>query len=84
MDFHCQPAYGGCGIRGPVEWPDETDQKFIEILLAPRMPKNRNWLPGESVQDLLIEGMANGLDFADDVRQRYGLNSGAAEHPPTG
>ena len=41
---------------GPIEWP--TEQERIESLLAVRpVPQTRNWLPGETVDDLIAENV---------------------------
>lgn len=83
--FHCQERYGGCGMLTAAHWPNETDRAVIEMLLGSRpVPATRNWAPGESIQDLLMEGIANGLDFANDIRQRYGLDGSTTEYPPAG
>lgn len=80
-DFHCQERFGGCGlVTTEVQWPAKDDISAIEILLAPRLRKNRNWVPGESIQDLLTEGLANGLDITNDLRERYSTNSSTIEH----
>lgn len=43
----------------PVVWPDSRVE--IENMLAVRDVINRNWLPGETVQDLFEENKKNGV-----------------------
>ncbi len=51
--FTCAGA-GGCGWSSPIEWP--PDPEGIEALLSMRPDATtRNWLPGETLQQLLIE-----------------------------
>jgi hypothetical protein len=43
-----------CGIETPIAWPADPDA--VEALLAMRpLAINRNWLPNESLEDLLAE-----------------------------
>ena len=43
-----------CGAVSVVTWPAETEE--IEQVLDKRLnPLNRNWMPGETVDDLLRE-----------------------------
>ena len=45
---------GNCGQQSPVTWP--LDKTLIDAALSRRLvPGTRNWLPGETVQDLIIE-----------------------------
>lgn len=51
--FECAGP-GACGWTSPIAWP--SDPEGIEVLLAMRPEaKTRNWLPGETLQDLLQE-----------------------------
>jgi hypothetical protein len=54
--FICVPGCGSGGNWLPVEWPE--DQSDIEAALEPRPLENQNWLPGETVDDLLAENAA--------------------------
>ena len=45
----------------PVTWPKKKDADAIEAQLRPRMTENANWLPGESVADLVAENEMNGV-----------------------
>lgn len=45
----------------PVTWPKKKDADAIEAQLRPRMTENANWLPGESVADLVAENETNGV-----------------------
>jgi hypothetical protein len=50
---------GGCGIDAPVIWP--ADPQAIEAILEMRpVGRTRNWLPGETLEDLLAENAAHG------------------------
>ena len=54
-----------CGIAQDVIWPSPADVQRIVALLAARPdPMTRNWLPGETVQHLLVENLAHGIDHA--------------------
>lgn len=47
-----------CGGEFDVVWPADTE--LIDAALSRRVvPTTRNWLPGESVQDLLDENLAH-------------------------
>lgn len=49
---------GGCGLEFPVLWP--PDPIAIAALLVMRpVPATRNWLPGETVEDLAAENAAH-------------------------
>lgn len=37
------------------------DRWIIEAVLADRPPENRNWLPGETIQDLVYENLDHGV-----------------------
>lgn len=52
--FVCSTCTLACG----VDWPPNVDA--IARLLALRPEPNRNWLPGETIHDLLRENMENG------------------------
>jgi hypothetical protein len=55
--MHC----ANCGQTSRVTFPDE--RKRIDSLLARRVvPERRNWYPSESVEDLIEENAAHGLD----------------------
>ena len=44
----------------PVRWP--ADRQLIERALAPRMlPEQANWLPGETVELLVVENAMHGI-----------------------
>lgn len=56
----CNPAASGCGIMLELVWP--TFREGVERLLMMRpAPKTRNWLPGESLHDLLAENVEHGI-----------------------
>lgn len=54
--FRCAECHLQCG----VEWPPNIDD--INFLLAQRpVPATRNWQPGETVHDLLLENVSHGI-----------------------
>ena len=54
---------GSCGQKSRVLWPD--DREGIESVLSHRpIPESRNWLPGETVDDLKRENIEHGLVVA--------------------
>lgn len=49
-----------CGLTCPADWPPNVDD--IEAVLAQRpFAETRNWLPGETIHDLLAENAEHGL-----------------------
>lgn len=51
-----------CGIRTAIVWPSEEMVAGIERLLSMRPdPSTRNWEPGETLIDLMVENGANGV-----------------------
>ena len=57
--FACSGA-GGCGWTADLVWPPDPDA--IELLLTMRpVPRTRNWLPGESLEDLIAENALHGV-----------------------
>lgn len=53
---------GNCGRRYPIAWPTEAAQAEIEAILALRPdPRTRNWNPGETPVDLLMENLVHGV-----------------------
>jgi len=49
-----------CGAVGSVEFPVDLD--LVEKLLAARpVPETRNWLPGETLDELLVENLEHGV-----------------------
>lgn len=49
---------GGCGTAVDVIWP--PDPQAIEAILAMRpVPRTQNWVPGETLEDLLAENAAH-------------------------
>lgn len=49
-----------CGAEGEIEWPANWGD--IERLLTMRPdPITRNWLPGETLEDLQTENVENGI-----------------------
>lgn len=57
--FICLGA-GGCGWTAALVWP--PDPPAIELLLMMRpVPRTRNWMPGESLEDLIAENARHGV-----------------------
>jgi hypothetical protein len=58
--FYCRIEFGGCGLTCPADWPPNVAD--IEALVMPRpVPATRNWLPGETMLDLLAENIEHGI-----------------------
>jgi hypothetical protein len=52
---------GDCGTTaGPLIWPADPDGVETILLMRPD-EKTRNWLPGETLQDLLVENACHGI-----------------------
>lgn len=57
--YECVGA-GGCGWTSYISWP--PDPEAVETLLAMRPdPNTRSWVPGETLQDLLLENGQHGV-----------------------
>ena len=51
-----------CGTVTEILWPSEDMVKGVERLLLMRpSPANRNWMPGETLHDLMFENGAHGV-----------------------
>lgn len=51
-----------CGLVCPAVWPTAQVRASVVRLLAMRpVPATRNWLPGETPEELLIENVSHGL-----------------------
>jgi hypothetical protein len=51
-----------CGLRAEIEWPSPEMVHGIERLLLMRPdPTKQNWLPGETLSDLLEENVTHGV-----------------------
>jgi ribosomal protein L37AE/L43A len=59
----CQQAREG-GAWCPVLWPDERAAIEAALLLRPD-PRTRNWMPGETVEQLIGENVARGIGGAE-------------------
>ena len=55
----CWNGANGYAFR-PVVFPDDVEA-IERVLMARPVPDRRNWLPGESVADLMAENEAHGL-----------------------
>lgn len=49
-----------CGTSADVVWPADSAAIEQALMLRPN-PGNRNWVPGESVLDLLLENLRHGI-----------------------
>lgn len=56
-EFVCQGA-GSCGASAPISWPRDPEAIAAVLRMRPDST-NQNWLPGETLQDLLTENAAN-------------------------
>jgi hypothetical protein len=57
--FRCSGP-DACGIVADLRWP--ADPAAIEVLLSARpLARNRNWLAGETLEQLVLENGAHGL-----------------------
>lgn len=57
--YQCPRELGGCGDEYPIQW--HIDTVLIErILLCRPAEWTRNWLPYETIQDLVLENLAHG------------------------
>ena len=51
-----------CGRSTKIVWPSPDMVRGVERLLMMRPhPKQRNWLPGETLPDLMLENGAHGI-----------------------
>jgi hypothetical protein len=69
--FHCTV----CGLVCPADWP--TNRADIERVLAQRpFALTRNWLPAETLHDLIVENVEHGLIDPDPITERTILAAG--------
>lgn len=58
-EYRCE-GRGACGFEAAVRWP--ADPMAILTVLAMRPdPRTWNWLPGETVEDLITENVSHGV-----------------------
>jgi hypothetical protein len=57
---NCQNVMNG-GQARPVEFPENRNE-IEAVLLARDFPQNRNWLPGETIEELKTENRAHGVE----------------------
>ncbi len=51
-----------CGWQGAALWPaPELAEQLLAVLALRPMPSTRNWLPGETVADLLLQNTQHGI-----------------------
>lgn len=53
-------TYGGCGLKCPVDWPANIAD-LERVLLARPVPTNRNWRPGETLEELVAQNFEHGI-----------------------
>lgn len=70
--FECRSAYGGCGLRCPVDWPANIAEIEALVMCRP-VPATRNWRPGEDLHDLLAENIEHGIVPTAALEGRGGL-----------
>lgn len=80
--FRCRVERGGCGLRCPAVWPPEVAEIERLVLCRP-IPATRNWVPGESLSDLLRENMTHGLVPNDELEIRGSAIVGGALSAPS-
>ncbi len=56
---HSQP----CRTISEIVWPDDIET-INHVLSVRPVPSNRNWVPGETLEDLRKENAENGLDYS--------------------
>lgn len=49
-----------CGLVCDTVWPDNADD-IVRVLKQRPQVETRNWLPGETIEDLLMENVTHGL-----------------------
>lgn len=49
-----------CGLEAEILWPINTEAIERLLLMRP-LEQHRNWLPGETLHDLLAENVAHGI-----------------------
>lgn len=57
--FECA-GEGNCGWTTRIQWPDDPEMTEAILGLRPDV-RTRNWLPGETLDDLLAENAQHGL-----------------------
>ncbi|MCU4184032.1 hypothetical protein K6U06_06645 [Acidiferrimicrobium sp. IK] len=58
--FCVECSSGGTGLWITVSWPSPADVAAIEAALSCRLVPNRNWRPGETVEQLHAQNAFNG------------------------
>lgn len=64
--FRCTGGHA-CGWAGSIVWPPDPDAVEAILTLRP-VPTTRNWLPGETLAQLLVENAEHGC-IPDQWRQ---------------
>lgn len=58
--FVCEGAVDSCGITSPIQWPN--DPAAVELILMQRPAfATRNWVLGETLEDLIRENAEHGI-----------------------
>jgi hypothetical protein len=72
-----------CGLEAPVVWPN--DPIAIAALLAMRpVPKTRNWLPHETIEDLIAENAQHDVLPPEWTESGRVIVARTADHVVTG
>ena len=64
--FICRVSHGGCGLACGVVWPPEIAQIERLVMVRP-IVTTRNWVPGETLHDLLHENAMHGFVPSDSL-----------------
>jgi hypothetical protein len=60
-----------CGSAWPARWPADTVRRGVEQILGDRPdPAKRNWFPGETLADLVLENAIHGIAPVDALAAR--------------
>lgn len=49
-----------CGVVADVVWPPNIDD-LMHVLMQRPMPETRNWQPGETLEELVVENALHGV-----------------------
>ena len=52
-----------CRTISKILWPEDVET-INHVLSVRPVPSNRNWTPGETLEDLRKENVENGLDYS--------------------
>ena len=61
-----QMLCGSCGAKNTVKFPDKKTRERIDKVLLQRDSYNQNWLPDETVAELVAQNIENGI-YPEDM-----------------